>query len=144
MSCPPPDAAATVTTEIAPAVTEVRVARVRDLDATGPGPLTRGAAALERAARRGVRLYHERPWRQQKRPTTRAHTHRNLALLVRPLRWLGAAAVLGAMALGRESRGMGAGETGSLVVLGMGLGLAVVLLALAEIAAALRVLMTSR
>ncbi|MEO1237024.1 MAG: hypothetical protein AAFX76_09575 [Planctomycetota bacterium] len=47
-------------------------------------------------------------------------------------------AVAGAIALGRESRTLGLTDTASLVVLGMGLTAAVALLALAEIASALR------
>lgn len=110
---------------------------VRDLDHTGPGPLTRFAAALENTGRRAVRLWQERPWKDTGEQT-RGETHRTLSLMVKPLRTLGLVAVVGALVLGRESRSMGASDTGSLVVLGMGLGLAIGLLALAEIASALR------
>lgn len=110
---------------------------VRDLDHTGPGPLTRFAAALENTGRHAVRLWQERPWKDSGEQT-RGETHRTLSLMVKPLRTLGLVAVVGALVLGRESRSMGASDTGSLVVLGMGLGLAIGLLALAEIASALR------
>lgn len=112
----------------------------RDLDATQVGPLTRLAAALEHHLSRGVALYQARPWRQ--RPLLRRpEAHRTLSLLIRPLRWLGLATLAGAFALGRESRSFGVSDTGSLVVLGMGLALAVLLLAAAEIAGGLRVLL---
>ncbi len=110
---------------------------VRDLDDTGPGPLTRFAAALEHAGRRGWHAWQNRPWRDTGEPT-RADTHRTLSVMIKPLRTLGLVAVVGAVVLGRESRRMGASDTGSFVVLGMGLGLAIGLLALAEIAGALR------
>lgn len=114
-----------------------RPAVVRDLDDTGPGPLTRFAAALENTGRHAVRLWQERPWKDTGEQT-RGETHRTLSLMIKPLRSLGLVAVVGALMLGRESRSMGASDTGSLVVLGMGLGLAIGLLALAEIASALR------
>lgn len=114
---------------------------VVDLDDAGPGPLTRAAAAVERVGRRSIILWKQRPWRdtgETRGEPRRSEAYRSLSLMVRPLRTLGLVAIAGAIVLGRESRGMGASETGSLVVLGMGLGLAVVLLALAEIAGALR------
>lgn len=113
---------------------------VRDLDDIGPGPLTRAAAALENTGRHAVRLWKQRPWQNNGHPAnaTRGDTHRGLSLMIKPLRTLGLVAVVGAVVLGRESRSMGASDTGSFVVLGMGLGLAVGLLALAEIAGALR------
>ncbi|MEM6854678.1 MAG: hypothetical protein AAF593_09745, partial [Planctomycetota bacterium] len=114
-----------------------RPAIVRDLDDAGPGPLTRFAAALENTGRRVVRLWQQRPWKDTG-DQTRGETHRSLSLMIKPLRTLGLIAVVGALVLGRESRSMGASDTGSLVVLGMGLGLAIGLLALAEIASALR------
>ncbi|MEM1108832.1 MAG: hypothetical protein AAGH99_09105 [Planctomycetota bacterium] len=110
---------------------------VRDLDHTGPGPLTRFAAALENTGRGIARLWRDRPWRDTG-DQTRGETHRTLSLMIKPLRTLGIVAVPGALVLGRELRLMGASDTGSLVVLGMGLSLAVGLLALAEIAGALR------
>ncbi|MEO0514644.1 MAG: hypothetical protein AAF086_05040 [Planctomycetota bacterium] len=110
---------------------------VRDLDDTGPGPLTRFAAALENTSRRGLLAWRNRPWRDTGEQT-RGDTHRTLSLMIKPLRTLGLVAVVGAVVLGRESRSMGASDTGSLVVLGMGLGLAIGLLALAEITSALR------
>jgi len=112
-------------------------AGVRDLDDTGPGPLTRFAAVLENAGRRGWHAWQNRPWKDTGE-STRSGTHRTLSLMIKPLRTLGLVAVAGAVVLGRESRHMGASDTGSLVVLGMGLGLAVGLLALAEITSALR------
>ncbi len=114
------------------------VPEVRDLDAPGPGPLSRGAAVVEHMARRAAAAYRERPW--QERPLRRrAEAHRTLARLVPPLRVLGVAAVVGAVALAREARGLGLSDTGALVVLGMSLGGAVVLLSLAEMARALQV-----
>lgn len=110
---------------------------VNDLDDTGPGPLTRFAAALEHASRRGLQAWRNRPWKDTGE-ATRGDTHRTLSLMIKPLRTLGFVAMLGAVVLGRESRSMGASDTGSLVVLGMGLGLAIGLLALAEITSALR------
>lgn len=110
---------------------------ISDLDYTGPGPLTRAAASLESGVRHTARLWRERPWRDTGE-TTRAQTYRSLTLLIKPLRLLGFVTIGGAVVLGRESRGVGISDTGSLVVLGLGLGLAVVLLALAEIAAGLR------
>ncbi|MEM8738984.1 MAG: hypothetical protein AAGG38_10985 [Planctomycetota bacterium] len=109
------------------------------------GPLTRAAAAFEAGLRRAAQFYRDRPWQRADRDADtkprRADAHRALALLIKPLRVLGYAAVAGAIVLGRESRGLGLSETSSLVVLGMGLGLAVVLLALAEIAGALRLIL---
>lgn len=113
------------------------VPAVVDLDEAGPGPLTRFAAALENTGRRAVRMWQDRPWKDTGEQT-RGETHRTLSLMVKPLRTLGLVAVAGAVVLGRESRSMGASETGSFVVLGMGLGLAIGLIALAEIASALR------
>lgn len=111
---------------------------IRDLDYTGPGPLTKAAAALESGIRGVVRLWQERPWKDTGATDTRAQTYRSLSLLIKPLRWLGVIAIGGAVVLGRESRGIGVSDTGSFVVLGMGLGLAVVLLTLAELASGLR------
>ena len=89
--------------------------------------------------RRAAAAYSERPW--QERPLRRrAEAHRTLARLVPPLRIFGVAAVVGAVALAREVRGMGITDTGTLIVLGMGLGMAVMLLALAEISRALQVI----
>ena len=112
-------------------------AAIVDLDHAGPGPLTRAAAALESGVFHAVRLWRNRPWRDTG-DATRAETYRALTLLIKPLRLLGLVTVGGAVVLGRESRGVGISDTGSLVVLGLGLGLAVVLLALAEIARGLR------
>ncbi|MEM7627650.1 MAG: hypothetical protein AAF333_18800 [Planctomycetota bacterium] len=112
-------------------------ALIRDLDHNGPGPLTRAAAALESGVRHAVRLWRQRPWRDTGE-STRAETYRALTLLIKPLRLLGLVTIGGAVVLGRESRGIGISDTGSLVVLGLGLGLAVVLLSLAEIASGLR------
>ena len=110
---------------------------VRDLDAPGPGPLTRAAAGLEGMARRTAAAYRDRPW--QDRPVQiRAEAHRTLARVVPPLRILGFMTVFGALALAREARTMGVADTGALVVLGMGLGGAVIMLAMAEIARALQ------
>lgn len=117
---------------------------VRDLDDNGPGPLTRAAAMLTRAVSglelgvvKAVRLWQERPWRDTG-DASRAEAYRSLTLLIKPLRLLGIVAVGGAVVLGRESRGVGVSDTGSLVVLGMGLAIAVILLALAEIASGIR------
>ncbi|MEM6458095.1 MAG: hypothetical protein AAF710_01755 [Planctomycetota bacterium] len=117
--------------------------RIRSLDE--PGPLTRSAAAVERGFATATRLWRDRPWkRDPDRPARRAQAHRGLATLVRPLRFLGLAAVGGAVVLGRASRAAGFDDPASFVVLGLGLGLAVGLLALAEIAAALATLVRGR
>ncbi|MEM9881761.1 MAG: hypothetical protein AAF800_02445 [Planctomycetota bacterium] len=116
---------------------------IRRLDE--PGPLTRSAAAVERGFATATRLWRDRPWkRDPDRPARRAQAHRGLATVVRPLRFLGLAAVGGAVALGRASRAAGFDDAASFVVLGLGLGLAVGLLALAEIAAALATLVRGR
>ncbi len=120
-----------------------------DLPAAGPGPLTRAAVVLENAARQTIRLLRERPWQcpaSTVHPVQprRADVHRNLALLVKPLRFLGCVLVAGAIVLGRESRDLGVSVTGSLVVLGTGLALAVVLFTLAELTQALRTLLRAR
>jgi len=117
----------------------VVVPEIRDLSAAGPGPLTRAAAGVEHVARRAAAAWRERPW--QERPLRRrAEAHRTLARVVPPLRVLGVAAIVGAVALAREARVLGLSDTGALVVLGMSLGGAVVLLALAEMARALQVI----
>ena len=111
---------------------------IRDLSNPGPGPLTRTAAGVERVARRAAAAWRERPWRE--RPLRcRAEAHRTLARVVPPLRFMGVAGIIGALALAREARGFGLSDTGVLVVLGMSLGGAVVLLTLAEMARALQV-----
>jgi hypothetical protein len=112
-------------------------AAVVHLDDPGPGPLTRAAAFVETSARRGLQLWRDRPW-QDAGEVTRAESHRALSLLIPPLRTLGLVMIGGAVVLGRESRDLGATTTGSLVFLGVGLALAVVLLGLAELAAGLR------
>ena len=112
---------------------------IRDLSEAGPGPLTRTAAGLEHVARRAAAAWRERPW--QERPLRRrTEAHRTLARVVPPLRLMGVAAIVGALALAREVRGLGVSDTGVLVVLGMSLGGAVVLLTLAEMARALQVI----
>lgn len=131
---------APATANVAPQPAEI-LPGVVDLDAAGPGPLTRAAAWIERVGRRAIVLWKQRPWRDTPEAdgeARRSEAYRSLSLMIKPLRTLGIVAIAGAIVLGRESRGMGASDTGSLVVLGMGLGLAVVLLALAEIAGALR------
>jgi len=115
---------------------------ISDLDAAGPGPLTRAAAATERVARRALTLWRQRPWQESADPR-RSESHRALAGVVRPLRVLGVVVAVGAVALGRTSRDLGASDVGSLVVLGMGLAMAVALLALAEVAKGLRTLLRS-
>jgi hypothetical protein len=132
---PPAEAPATFSAESAP-----NAPGIQHLDAPGPGPLTRAAAACESAARRGLQLYRDRPWQRSAQPTPspRPAAYRSLSLMIKPLRLLGLTAVGGAVVLGRESRLLGATDTGSLVVLGFGLALAVGLLALAEIAGGLR------
>lgn len=121
------------------AVVRSAVPEIRDLSEPGPGPLTRTAAGIEHVARRAAQAYRDRPW--QERPLRRrAQAHRTLARVVPPLRWFGVAAIVGAVALAREARMMGLTDTGTLVVLGMGLGGAVMLLSLAEMAQALQVI----
>lgn len=121
-------------------ITTPFIPAVVDLDGTGPGPLTRAAVLVERESRRIVRVWQQRPWREVADAPRRSQTHRGLSLIIKPLRVLGMVSIVGALMLGRESRNMGATDTGSLVVLGMGLGLAVLLLALAEIAGAMRMI----
>ena len=118
--------------------------------AGGPGPLTRLAADVEHLARRlrdRWQAFRSRRavTKNSAAPTPRrADVHRQLAVIVGPLRTLGVVLVAGAVALGRESRGVGVGVTGSLVVLGAGLALAVVMFTLAELVQATRALLRRR
>ncbi|MEE9405150.1 MAG: hypothetical protein V3V20_09670 [Algisphaera sp.] len=110
---------------------------VCDLDAPGPGPLARAAVGVEALGRKAAAAYRDRPWQDQP-IKKRSEAYRTLAVVVTPLRVLGVAAVFGALALAREARGLGVSDMGTLVVLGMGLGGAVMMLAMAEMARALQ------
>jgi len=136
---PPPPRPTAKPARLGRAAVVSTVPEVRDLNDAGPGPLTRAAAGVERVARQAAAAYRDRPWRE--RPLRRrAEAHHTLARVVPPLRVLGVVAIVGAVALAREARVMGVSDTGTLVVLGMSLGGAVMLFALAEMARALQVI----
>ena len=120
-----------------------------DVPPAGPGPLTRLAAGVEQGVRgllhRWQRYRDHRGEAPRGEPLPRrADMHRQLAWMVGPLRVLAWVMVAGAVALGRESRGIGVGVTGSLVVLGAGLALAIGLLTLAQLVQGMRVLLRQR
>lgn len=94
-----------------------------------PGPLQRGAAGVESACRRVVRgIGHVRQWLRVE--PDEASAYGSLPGVVWPLRLCGLLSVAGAATMATQMEGMRA------LALGFGLGIAVIQLALAEIARA--------